>query len=205
MDQHTRNKKNHQAPKNQGSRGDGDSKRRGGERSELTIRVEDPAPRQQIKHTDDDRTMTQQMTAHSHKSIDRAQRPDPEGRQKTTRRRFSAKDKQRILEEADLCVEHGQIGALLRREGIYSSQLAQWRRQRKEQGTVGLAEKKRGPAPTRDPLRLENARLVRENTRLYRKLEESKLIIDIQKKTSILLGLTLSDVSEHEKIVFGDE
>jgi len=131
--------------------------------------------------------------------------PDPEVRQKKSRRRFSAAYKKRILEEADACDEPGQIGALLRREGLYSATLTQWRRQRREKGVEGLAPKKRGPQSTRDPQTEKIRQLERENTRLRRNLEESKLIIEIQKKTSALLGIRLSDVSEHEKIVFGDE
>jgi transposase-like protein len=131
--------------------------------------------------------------------------PDPEVRQRKSRRRFSAAYKKRILEEADACDESGQIGALLRREGLYSATLAQWRRQRREKGVEGLAPKKRGPQSTRDPQAEKIRQLERENTRLRRNLEESKLIIEIQKKTSALLGIKLSDVSEHEKIVFGDE
>lgn len=72
--------------------------------------------------------------------------PDPEVKAQATRRRFSVAYKRRIVEEADRCTEPGAIGALLRREGLYSSQLATWRRQRTE-GT--LVEKPRGPLPNR--------------------------------------------------------
>jgi transposase-like protein len=101
---------------------------------------------------------------------------DPEVAPRATRRRFSAAYKRRIVEEADKCTEPGAIGALLRRERLYSSQLATWRRQRTE-GT--LVDRPRGrPA---EPLAAENARLRRENERLRRELEKTQLIMDAQK------------------------
>jgi transposase-like protein len=117
--------------------------------------------------------------------------PDPEVKAQGTRRRFSAAYKRRIVEEADRCTEPGAIGALLRREGLYSSQLATWRRQRTE-GT--LMEKPRGrPA---EPLAAENARLRRENDRLRRELEKAQLIMDAQKKLAQVLGLMANDETE---------
>jgi len=117
--------------------------------------------------------------------------PDPEVKAQATRRRFSAAYKRRIVDEADRCTEPGAIGALLRREGLYSSQLATWRRQRAE-GT--LVEKPRGrPA---EPLAAENARLRRENERLRRELEKAQLIMDAQKKLAQVLGLMANDETE---------
>jgi transposase len=117
--------------------------------------------------------------------------PDPEVVPRATRRRFSAAYKLRIVEEADKCTEPGAIGALLRREGLYSSQLATWRRQRAE-GT--LVDKPRGrPA---EPLAAENARLRRENERLRRELEKAQLIMDAQKKLAQVLGLMANDAAE---------
>jgi len=133
------------------------------------------------------------------------ERPDPEVRDKPIRRRFSADYKRRILEEADACSQSGQIGALLRREGLYSSLLASWRRQRETAVGEGLAPRKRGRKPSRDPRAQRMARLERENASLKRRLEETMLIIDIQKKTSQLLGIKLTDVSEHEKILYGED
>jgi transposase-like protein len=102
--------------------------------------------------------------------------PDPEVEPRATRRRFSAAYKRRIVEEADKCTEPGAIGALLRREGLYSSQLATWRRQRAEGTPV---DQPRGrPA---EPLAAKNARLRRENERLRRELEKAQLIMDAQK------------------------
>lgn len=102
------------------------------------------------------------------------------------RRTFSAAYKRRILDEADRCTEPGAIGALLRREGLYSSNLTTWRRQR-ERGE--LAGAKPGRKPASDQAK-ELKRLQRENQRLQRKLEQAETIIEVQKKLSALLGLT---------------
>jgi transposase-like protein len=117
--------------------------------------------------------------------------PDPEVEARATRRRFSATYKRRVVEEADKCSEPGAIGALLRREGLYSSQLATWRRQRAD-GT--LVDQPRGrPA---EPLAAENARLRRENERLRRELEKAQLIMDAPKKLAQVLGLMVNDETE---------
>lgn len=116
--------------------------------------------------------------------------PDPEVPEKPVRRKFSAEYKLRILEEADKLEGTGGIGALLRREGLYSSHLATWRRNRTE-GTLGaLSPKKRGPKPEKNPLADQVARLERENERLKKKLAQAETIIDVQKKVSGLLGMT---------------
>ncbi len=111
------------------------------------------------------------------------------------RRRFTASYKLRIVQEADQCSESGQIGALLRREGLYFSNLRTWRRQRDQGQLAGLTPKKRGRKE--DPVARENARLKRENEKLTAKLEKAEIIIDVQKKLSELLGLSLpEDVSK---------
>jgi transposase len=102
------------------------------------------------------------------------------------RRTFSAAYKRSILEEADRCTQPGEIGALLRREGLYSSNLTTWRRQR-ERGELDGA--KRGRKPASDEAK-ELKRLQRENQRLKQKLEQAETIIEVQKKLSQLLGLT---------------
>ena len=102
------------------------------------------------------------------------------------RRHFTAEYKRHILQEADRCTQPGQVGALLRREGLYSSHLTSWRRQR-ERGELGT--QKRGPSPA-DPAVKEVARLRRENDRLQKRLEKAETIIAVQKKLSDLLGLT---------------
>ena len=112
---------------------------------------------------------------------------DPEVKAKPERRRFTAEYKLRILEEADACTENGQIGALLRREGLYSSNLTHWRQQRAEGALKALTPKKRGPKP--DPLAEENAALRRRIDRLEAELIRAETIIEVQKKLSELLGL----------------
>ena len=119
-------------------------------------------------------------------------RPDPAVSEKPVRRRFDAEYKARILREADQLTEPGQVGALLRREGLYSSHLSLWRRQRDEAALAGLGPKRRGRKP--DPnaeLMAENQRLNRENARLIRKLRRTEAILDVQKKLSEILGIEL--------------
>ena len=99
--------------------------------------------------------------------------PDPEVHVRPIRRRFNSAYKLRIVEEADRCTEAGGIGALLRSEGLYSSQLSQWRRQR-DAGTLGKSKRGRKA----DPLATENAQLKRENERLRRELGKAQLIMD---------------------------
>ena len=110
----------------------------------------------------------------------------------TWRRRFTAEYKARVLREADRLTGPGQLGALLRREGLYSSHLNTWRQQR-EQGTLaGLAPRRRGPKPKADALLIaENERLRRENQRLAAKLRQAETIIEVQKKLSEVLAATL--------------
>jgi len=123
--------------------------------------------------------------------------PDPEVVLKAKRRQFTARYKMRILEEADRCSERGQIGELLRREGLYSSLLSNWRQQRALGQLQGLAPKKRGRKP-QGPAAAELAQLRRENERLRVQLEQAEIIIDVQKKLSKLLGLT-TDESESDE------
>ena len=118
--------------------------------------------------------------------------PDPEVMPKATRRTFSAADKLRILQAADSCTQPGDIGALLRREGLYSSHLAKWRRLRAAGQLQALAPQARGrKASDADPLADELAQLRRENARLQARLTQAETIIDVQKKLSQLLGATL--------------
>ncbi len=110
--------------------------------------------------------------------------PDPEVPGKTVRRKFTAAYKLRILKEAERCTEPGQVGALLRREGLYSSSLTSWRRQ----VARGLVPKKRGPvAQKADPNVRRIAELERQNEKLVHKLKQAELIIDVQKKVAELL------------------
>ena len=108
---------------------------------------------------------------------------------KATRKRFTAAEKLRILREVDACQGSGEIGALLRREGIYSSYLTTWRRQREAGELDGLTPQKRGPKP--NPQAIELAKLRRENERLQERLRQAELIISVQKKVAQMFGETL--------------
>ena len=117
--------------------------------------------------------------------------PDPEVAPRAKRRQFSAAYKRQIVAEADACTKPGEIGALLRREGLYSSHLSSWRRQLAA-GTLG--KQKRGrPA---EPLAAENAQLREENERLRRELEKTQLIVEAQKKLAQVLNLMDSSPAE---------
>ena len=118
--------------------------------------------------------------------------PDPEVVDKPSRRRFSPTYKLRVVEEADRCTEPGEVGRLLRREGLYSSHLTTWRKAARSGSLRGLS-KKRGRKPERNPLEDKVRKLERECARLERKLEKAHLIIDVQGKVAGLLGLSLED------------
>ena len=113
---------------------------------------------------------------------------------RSKRRQFTARYKLRILQEADACAGSGQIGALLRREGLYYSNLQTWRRQLNQGQLSGLSPKKRGPKE--DPVARENARLKREVEKLKARLERAETIIDVQKKLSQILGVSLPEDAE---------
>jgi transposase-like protein len=120
--------------------------------------------------------------------------PDPEVPAKAKRRRFSAQYKLEILREADTCTQPGEIGALLRREGLYSSHLVDWRRQR-DAGALQALARRRGRARV-DPATGELARLRRDNQRLQTRLDQAQRIIEIQGKVSELLGIPLDPASD---------
>jgi transposase len=122
--------------------------------------------------------------------------PDPQVVPKAERRQFSNEYKLRILAEADACSERGEIGALLRREGLYSSHLDKWRKLR-EQGTLtGASSAKRGRKA--DPQAAQIARLQRENEQLCARLERAEHIIDVQKKLAHLLGTMSAESGSSE-------
>lgn len=121
---------------------------------------------------------------------------DTEVAAKAVRRRYSAEYKLRILQEAEEC-ESGEIGALLRREGLYSSHLTTWRRQREAGQLAGLSPRKRGPKP--DPQAEELKRLRKENERLQARLQQAEAIIEAQKKISQLFGLGSTNESDEPK------
>lgn len=122
--------------------------------------------------------------------------PDPEVVAKAERRKFSAEYKLRMLAEADTCTKPGQIGALLRREGLYRSHLDKWRKQRREGTLQALSPQKRGPKV--DPQTAEIARLRRENARLQERLRRAENIIEVQKKVAALLGAPLDESPSDE-------
>ena len=119
-----------------------------------------------------------------------AETPDPEVTARAARRRFSARYKLQILRTADACTGAGEVGTLLRREGLYSSHLTTWRRQREAGSLAALAPQKRGrPAAASAPLARRLAELERDNAALTRRLQQAETIIDVQKKLCTLLGI----------------
>ena len=115
------------------------------------------------------------------KESQRAHRPDPEVRPKAKRRTFSESYKLEILEEAEACTGKGEVEALLRREGLYSSHLANWRKQRRAGELTKEGRSKTDPG--------SRTRLERENARLRKQLEQAQTVIEVQKKLCDLLGL----------------
>jgi transposase-like protein len=118
-----------------------------------------------------------------------AERPDPEVAERPSRRTFTVEYKLRLLAEADACADARQVGALLRREGLYYSHLTKWRQQRAAGGRAALAQP-RGRKPA-DLQASELVRVQQENARLTRRLAIAEEIIAVQKKVAALLGLTL--------------
>ena len=123
----------------------------------------------------------------------RTPRPNPEVAARARRRRFTGEYKQRILAAADAAKGTGEIGSLLRREGLYSSLLATWRRERDEAVRQGLQEQKRGPKPQADARALELQKLERENAALVEQLRRARIVIDVQKKVAAVLGRALPE------------
>jgi transposase-like protein len=125
--------------------------------------------------------------------------PDSEVVAKPKRRSFTAEYKQRILQEAEAAVAmRGGLGALLRREGLYSSLLAYWRRERADGIREALTPRKRGPKSKRNPLQEENLKLQRQNARLTEDLRKAHIIIDVQKKVAALLGHPIPEADPEE-------
>ena len=122
--------------------------------------------------------------------------PEVEVAEKAARRRFDAEYKRRVLKEADACAPR-DIGALLRREGLYSSHLSVWRAARERGEIAGLAPKKRGPKVTPlDPRDRKIAELERETRRLKARLERAEALVDLQKKVPMILGIALPESDE---------
>lgn len=123
--------------------------------------------------------------------------PNPEVTPRGRRRNFPASYKTKILAEVDSAAGSGNIGEILRREGIYSSTLTRWRRER-EAALDGAFSRKRGPEPKRNPFTAENEKLRRRNQHLEAELRKAELIIDVQKKVAMLLGRPLPPVPDSE-------
>jgi transposase-like protein len=133
-------------------------------------------------------------------AVPAATAPSPELSDRPRRRTFTAQTKLRILAEVDSATGTGGIGAILRREGLYSSTLTDWRRQRDSGALGGLTPAKRGPkSAAPNPLAVELAQASREIARLGRRLEHAEAIIEIQKKVAALLGITLATPDGDDK------
>jgi transposase-like protein len=121
-------------------------------------------------------------------------KPSQEVEEKATRRQYTAAYKLDILRRADACTKAGELGALLRAEGLYSSHLATWRRQREAGELAGLTPRKRGRKPTPpDPRERRIADLEKENRRLLVRAQRAEAIVELQKKVSDILGIKLPD------------
>jgi len=136
--------------------------------------------RREPERSEGDRSATDAKVGAAH--------PNPEVVAQAKRRTFPADYKQRILAEADRAKGCGGVGALLRREGLYSSVLTTWRRERAAGVRQALAPQKRGPKSKRDPVQEENQKLHKENLRLTEQLRKAEIVIDVQKKVGALLG-----------------
>ena len=115
--------------------------------------------------------------------------PDPEVPAKRRRRNLTAAYKLKILQKIDECNEPGQVGALLRREGLYSSNITRWRKQRDQGILTAMSPKKRGRKKVKNPMTNEVAKLQKENEKLRKKLWQAERIIEVQKKISEILGI----------------
>lgn len=148
----------------------------------------------------DDTTVLTRDGGVTDKHEPKPQQPETEVVLRAKRRTFTAAYKLRILEEADQCTELGEVGALLRREGLYSSNLSLWRRQRQQGQLQGLKPRKRGRKKTeKDAMVQELARLRREKAQLEQRLEKAETIIEVQKKLSTLLGVTLPESTSSDE------
>ncbi len=151
-----------------------------------------PALLPAAQRREDERSESDRSAAAGNKAAAAPPRPDPEVVAGSKRRTFSAQYKLRILAEADAASgQSGAIGALLRREGLFSSHLTAWRRERQDGILKGLTPSKRGPKSKRNPQEEELQLLRRQNQRLSEELRKAEIIIDVQKKVGALLGWPL--------------
>ena len=171
-------------------------KRKGTSSASLTVLP--AAERREAERSEADRSAAVGKTVAPEPST--PPRPDPEVVAAAKRRIFTAQYKQRILAEADAAAARpGAIGALQRREGLYSSHLVTWRREREAALLQGLAPHKRGPKSKRDPQQEELQKLRWENQRLTEELRKAEMVIDVQKKVGALLGWPLPKADPKEK------
>ena len=122
-----------------------------------------------------------------------ALRPNPEVLARAKRRTYRGDYKQQVLAEADAARGSGEIGAVLRQHGLYSSHLTKWRQERRSGILEGLAPQKRGPKSKANPLTAENQKLRRDNERLTDRLRKAEIVIDVQKKVAMLLGIPIAE------------
>ena len=125
--------------------------------------------------------------------------PDSEVIALPRRRSFTAEYKRSIIDQAEAAQDAGAVGLLLRREGLYSSHLATWKRQRKQGVIDALTPKKRGPKVVVSPLVKQNRDLLAANERLIKKLKNAELIIEVQKKVAVLLGNPIPNIQIDEE------
>ena len=137
------------------------------------------------------------MDKHIESPLPNGKGPDPEVVARPQRRTFTAKYKLRVLDDVD-AAEPGGIGKILRREGLYSSRLSQWREDRRS-GALAALSKKRGKKATRNPLADEVERLCHELSKTQQKLAQAELIIDVQKKVASLLGIPLKTLDDDRR------
>ena len=150
----------------------------------MTVINENAPPLKDESHSDE---VARTDTAQAH-SV-----PNPQVIAKPTRRRFSAEYRLRILEEADRCTTRGEIGRLLRREGLYTSHLSQWRQARRRGILQGLTPCKRGAKPMHKPTHTRIRQLEAKVARLEKELATAHTILEVQGKVAGLLGLSLND------------
>jgi len=137
------------------------------------------------------------MSAHQNGIAVTPETADPEVIAKAKRRSFSAAYKTKILAEVEAAAGSGNIGEILRREGIYSSTLTGWRKER-DAAIHSAFSQKRGPEPKNNPFTAENEKLRRQNRRLEEELRKAEIIIDVQKKVAMLLGRPLPPIPDSE-------
>ena len=151
------------------------------------------------ERSEGERSEPQRSAAAAKTGAGLASRPNPEVVAKAKRRIFTAEYKLRILQEAEAAAgKRGSIGMLLRREGLYSSLLATWRRERSSGIVEALTPQKRGPKSKRNPLEEEYLKLQRQNARLTEELRKAHIIIDVQKKVAALLGRPIPEPDPEE-------